>query len=95
MSDKSFLMHARDDMKNWRQQLDELRVKASLAKAELRDAMQPEMDRLQLEIEHLEKLLAPLSEHTDAALGELRRGVEHAVGELSLGFREAVDRIKG
>ncbi|HZH97925.1 MAG TPA: hypothetical protein VEX38_03060 [Fimbriimonadaceae bacterium] len=94
MSDKTYLQHQKDDLRNWRTQLDELKVQASLAKAEVQQELQPQIDRMQIMVEHLEKQLSDFGEASEDALKDIRSGVQMAIQDLSLGFRSAVDRLK-
>jgi hypothetical protein len=95
MLDKSKIIDAvKSEMDSLHTKLDELKVKASLAKAELKDAAQPEIDRIGREMGKAKQRFTELLNTSGEASGDLKHGMSLALKSISKSVKEAAKRFK-
>jgi len=82
------------EMQNWQGKLDELKVQANLGKAELRDAVQPTIDNIEIELDNLGKRMKELQETSGDALEDLKTGANTALDAIIKSFKEAYAHFK-
>lgn len=75
-------------------QIDELKVKASLAKADAKDAYQEQIDTLNSKYSIATSKLEQLKDSSGNAWEEMKTGLERAWGELQDSFNKASTHFK-
>ena len=83
-----------NEMQNWQGKLDELKVQANLGKAELRDAVQPTIDNIEIELDHLGKRMKEFQETSGDALEDIKNGANTALDAIIKSFKEASAHFK-
>jgi len=84
----------KNEMQNWHSKLDELKVQANLGKAELRDAVQPAIDNIELELDKLGKWMKEFQEASGDAIGDIKTGANTALDAIKQSFKEASSHFK-
>ncbi|MFP4472536.1 MAG: hypothetical protein ACLFPX_01525 [Candidatus Omnitrophota bacterium] len=83
-----------NEIETHRQRLDKLRVQAKLAENETRDALQPEIERLEGELSNAKDRLEKFRELSEDVMAEAKKGVDGALSELKKGFDNAFQRLQ-
>lgn len=74
--------------------IDELKVQASLGKAEARDEIEKQIESLHRQRSLAEKKLEELRNAGEGVWQDLRHGIEHAVDDMKTGIKSAFDRLR-
>lgn len=84
----------KNEMQNWRTRLDELRVQARLGQAEMRQVVQPEIEKIEQELRKVEEQAKQLQSASDNALDDIKRGVDTALKAIQESFGKASSQFK-
>ncbi len=90
---KSFLQKLAVQLQELDIELDELKVKAHLAKADARDELQKQIADLHVKREAAQGKLKQLQEAGDEAWDDIKDGVEKSWGELKGAFKNAMAKF--
>jgi hypothetical protein len=94
MEDKqSFLQKLATQLQEWDTEIDELKVKAHLAKADAKDELNKQIEDLRVKKEAAQVKLKQLQEVGDEAWDELKAGAEKSWTELRGAFRSAMSKF--
>ncbi len=74
--------------------LDELKVQASLGKSELKQTIEPEINKLESQLSEAGKRFKELSGISEDALGDLKEGLGKALESISEAIKNAAGRYK-
>jgi len=77
----------------WQTTLEELQVQVKLGSMEVRDKLQPEIDKLEIEMDKAKKEIAKLDDAAEQAWEELKEGANATYESLKDSFKEAVDKF--
>jgi uncharacterized coiled-coil DUF342 family protein len=91
---KSFLQKLSEQLQELDTELDELKVKAHLAKADARDELQKQMEELRVKRDEAQIKLKELQGVGDEAWDEIKAGVEKSWGELRGAFKSALAKFQ-
>lgn len=91
---KDFIAEIEDRLRKLETELDELKVKASLAKADARDEFEKRRKELSEMIAKLRAKLKAKTDDSDDAISTLKKGVENAYDELKDAFDKAYKKLK-
>jgi len=83
--------HWMNDVTSVRQMRDELRLKASLLRADLRD----QLDRLEVQWREVERDLRPVGEAVDASAKELGASARDLLKTVQAGYARIRDAVQG
>ena len=84
----------KNEMQNWHSKLDDLKVQANLGKAELRDAVQPAIDNIEIELGKLGKRMKEFQETSGDAFEDIKTGANIALDAIKKSFKEASSHFK-
>jgi chromosome segregation ATPase len=91
---KSFLQMLATQLQEWDTELDELKVKVHLAKADAKDELLKQIDELRAKKETAQSTLKQLQEAGDEAWDDIKGGLERSWTELTGAFRSAMAKFK-
>ncbi len=94
MDKEKLIETMKNEMKNWHGKLDELKVQAKLGKKELRDAIQPSINNIELELDKLGKRMKVFQEASGDAIGDIKTGASTAFDAIKQSFKEASSHFK-
>lgn len=95
MIDKEKMIKSvKEEMQIWQGKLDELKVQAKLGQAELRNAVQPEIDRIESEMGKLGKRLKEMQEASGKAFEEIRSGMGTALDAIKSSVEKASSHFR-
>jgi len=90
---KSYLEMLADQLREWDTEIDELKVKAHLAKADAKDELQKQIEELRAKKEAAQGKLKQLQDAGDEAWDDIKDGVEKSWTELKGAFRSAMSKF--
>ncbi len=94
MEDKtSFLRKLAVQLQEWDTEIDELKVKAHLAKADAKDELLKQIEELRVKSEAAQIKLKQLQETGDEAWDEIKAGMEKSWTELKGAMRSAMAKF--
>jgi methyl-accepting chemotaxis protein len=91
---KDFIAEIEQQLRRLETELDELKVKANLAKADARDEFEKRRKELNEMISKLRTKLKAMTEDSDDAIDVIKKGVENAYDELKDAFDKAYKKFK-
>lgn len=91
---KSYLQRLAEQLQEWDTEIDELKVKAHLAKADAKDELQKQLEELRVKKETAQSKLKLLQESSDDAWDDVKDGVEKSWKELKGAFASAIAKFK-
>ena len=91
---KDFIAEIEARLRKLETEMDELRVKASLAKADARDEFEKRRKELFEMTAKLRTKLKAMTDDSDDAIGAIKNGVENAYDELKDAFEKAFKSLK-
>lgn len=91
---KSFLQKLAVQLQEWDTEIDELKVKAHLAKADAKDELLKQIEELRVKRDTAQTKLKQMQEVSDEAWDDIRTGLEKSWTELSGAFRSAMAKFK-
>ncbi len=95
MFDKSKVIDAaKSEMDSLHAKLGSLKVQASLAKTELKNTVQPEIEKLDLEMKKAEKQFTELLHSSGEASKDLKHGMDIALKSISASVKKASKHFK-
>ncbi len=94
MDKEKIIETMKSEMQNWHSKLDELKVQANLGKTELRNAVQPAIDNIEIELGKLGKRMKEFQETSGDALEDIKTGVNTALDTIKKSFKEASAHFK-
>jgi len=94
MEDKrSYLQKLAAQLQEWDTEIDELKVKSHLAKADAKDELAKQIDELRTKKEAARSKLQQLQDSGDEAWDDIKAGVEKSWTELRGAFRSAMSKF--
>lgn len=90
---KSYLEMLADQLRVWDTEIDELKVKAHLAKADAKDELAKQIEELRIKKEAAQSKLQQLQEAGDEAWDDIKAGVEKSWTEMKGAFRSALSKF--
>lgn len=90
---KSYLQMLADQLREWDTEIDELKVKAHLAKADAKDELAKQLEELRTKREAAQGKLQQLQEAGDEAWDDIKVGVEKSWTEMKGAFRSAMAKF--
>lgn len=90
---KSYLEMLADQLREWDVEIDELKVKAHLAKADAKDELAKQIEELRIKKEAAQSKLQQLQEAGDEAWDDIKAGVEKSWTEMKGAFRSALSKF--
>lgn len=90
---KSYLEMLADQLRVWDTEIDELKVKAHLAKADAKDEFAKQIEELRVKKEAAQSKLQQLQEAGDEAWDDIKAGVEKSWAEMKGAFRSAFSKF--
>lgn len=90
---KSYLQMLADQLREWDTEIDELKVKAHLAKADAKDELQKQIEDLRVQKEAAQGKLKQLQDAGDEAWDDIKVGVEKSWTEMKGAFRSAMAKF--
>lgn len=90
---KSYLEMLADQLRVWDTEIDELKVKAHLAKADAKDEFAKQIEELRVKKEAAQSKLQQLQEAGDEAWDDIKAGVEKSWTEMKGAFRSALSKF--
>jgi len=90
---KSYLEMLADQLREWDTEIDELKVKAHLAKADAKDEFAKQLEELRAKREAAQGKLQQLQEAGDEAWDDIKAGVEKSWTEMKGAFRSAIAKF--
>jgi len=90
---KSYLEMLADQLREWDTEIDELKVKAHLAKADAKDEFAKQLEELRAKKEAAQSKLQQLQETGDEAWDDIKAGVEKSWTEMKGAFRSAISKF--
>lgn len=90
---KSYLEMLADQLREWDTEIDELKVKAHLAKADAKDELQKQIEELRVQKEAAQSKLKQLQDAGDEAWDDIKVGVEKSWTEMKGAFRSAMSKF--
>lgn len=94
MDKKAFLDTMSEKLREVSTKIDELKVQASLGKAEVKDELNKAIESLKKREQEVKGKLSEFEEAGEGAWQEIKQGVENAVTELSGAMKTALKRFK-
>ena len=94
MDKEKLIETMKSEMQNWQGKLDELKVQASIGKTELRDAIQPAIENIELELGRLGRRMKEFQEASGDALEHIKAGANTALEAIKKSFKEASSHFK-
>lgn len=91
---KSYLQRLAEQLQEWDTEIDELKLKAHLAKAEAKDELQKQLEDLRVKREAAQSKFQMLQESGDDAWEDIKEGVEKSWKELKGAFTSALSKFK-
>lgn len=91
---KSYLQRLAEQLQEWDTEIDELKLKAHLAKADAKDELQKQLEELRVKRETAQSKLKLLQESSDDAWDDVKEGVEKSWKELKGAFASAISKFK-
>lgn len=91
---KSYLQKLAQQLQEWDQEMNELKLKADSAKAGAKAEFQKQLEELRLKKEAAQGKFEQLQKAGDEAWDELKEGLEKSWTELKGSFRSAVSKFK-
>jgi chromosome segregation ATPase len=90
---KSYLEMLADQLREWDTEIDELKVKAHLAKADAKDELAKQLEELRAKREMAQGKLQQLQNAGDEAWDDIKAGVEKSWTEMKGAFRSALSKF--
>ena len=90
---KSYLQMLADQLREWDTEIDELKVKAHLAKADAKDELAKQLEELRVKREAAQGKLQQLQAAGDEAWDDIKIGVEKSWTEMKGAFRSAMSKF--
>jgi len=90
---KSYLEMLADQLREWDTEIDELKVKAHLAKADAKDEFAKQLEELRAKREAAQSKLQQLQDAGDEAWDDIKAGVEKSWTEMKGAFRSALSKF--
>ena len=90
---KSYLQMLADQLREWDTEIDELKVKAHLAKADAKDELAKQLEELRVKREAAQGKLQQLQNAGDEAWDDIKVGVEKSWTEMKGVFRSALSKF--
>jgi len=90
---KSYLQKLAAQLQEWDTEIDELKVKAHLAKADAKDELDKQIDELRTKKEAARSKLQQLQDSGDEAWDDIKAGVEKSWTELRGAVRSAMSKF--
>jgi len=90
---KSYLEMLADQLREWDTEIDELKVKAHLAKADAKDEFAKQLEELRAKREAAQGKLQQLQDAGDEAWDDIKAGVEKSWAEMKGAFRSAISKF--
>jgi archaellum component FlaC len=90
---KSYLQMLAEQLQELDTELDELKLKAHLAKADAQDELQKQIEELRSKKEMAQGKLKQLQDAGDEAWDDIKAGVEKSWTELRGAFRSAISKF--
>ncbi len=90
---KSYLQMLAGQLQEWETELDGLKVKVHLAKADAQDELQKQIEELRSKKEMAQGKLKQLQEAGDEAWDDIKAGVEKSWTELRGAFSSAISKF--
>ena len=90
---KSYLEMLADQLREWDTQIDELKVKAHLAKADAKDELAKQLEELKAKKETAQSKVKELQDAGDEAWDDIKAGVEKSWTEMKGAFRSAFSKF--
>jgi len=94
MDKEKLIETMKNEMQNWHSKLDDLKVQANLGKAELRDAVQPAIDNIEIELGKLGKRMKEFRDTSGDAFEDIKTGANTALEAIRKSFKEASSHFK-
>jgi predicted nucleic acid-binding Zn-ribbon protein len=78
-----------EEMKKWQTKIDEAKVQLHLGAKEVRDEIQPHVDKLEQEFNQANEQWQELENATESALGDIHRGLKGSLKTMQKSFEKA------
>jgi TolA-binding protein len=93
-SKEQYIEKLQKQLREWDSELEELRLKSTLVKAELKDEYAEEMEDLESKRRQAEQKMKKIKEATAESWMEMKEGLERAWDELKMATKNAVSKYK-
>jgi uncharacterized coiled-coil DUF342 family protein len=90
---KSYLQKLAAQLQDWDTEIDELKVKAHLAKADAKDEFAKQIEDLRSKRQAMQSKLQQLQDSGDEAWDDIKTGLEKSWTELRGSFRNAMSKF--